>query len=70
MQPKLNGFTPEECSVWTYYISKEREEFEWDPYFVLLIAFLEAKGIRGRVALCKVFRAAFSHSRWSEIILG
>jgi len=69
MQPKLKGFTPEECSVWTYYIPKEREEFEWDLYFVLLVAFLEAKGIRGCVALGKVFRAAFSHSRWSEIIL-
>ena len=70
MQPKLKGFIPEECSVWTYYIPKEREEFEWDLYFVLLVAFLEAKGIRGRVALGKVSRASFSHSRWSEIILG
>jgi len=70
MQPGLKGFTPEECSVWTYYIPKEREESEWDLYFVLLVVFLEAKGIRGRVALGKVFRATFSHSRWSEIIFG
>jgi len=35
-----------------------------------VVAFLEAKGIRGRVALGKVFRASFSHSRWSEIVLG
>lgn len=63
IQPKLKGFTPEECSVWTYYIPKEREESEWDLYFVLLVAFLEAKGIWGRVALGKVFKAEFSHSK-------
>ena len=50
--------------------SPTTEESEWDLYFVLLVAFLEAKRIWGRVALGKVFRAAFSHSRWSEIILG
>ncbi|KAJ5732742.1 hypothetical protein N7493_004223 [Penicillium malachiteum] len=30
-------FTMEECPAWTYYIPKERDESEWDLYYVLLL---------------------------------
>ena len=62
------AFTREECDVWTYYTPKEREQSEWDLYFVLLV---ERKGVKWeRVALGKVFKAAFAISEWKEIILG
>ena len=31
------SFTIQECPIWTYYISKERDESEWDFSFVLLL---------------------------------
>jgi hypothetical protein len=31
------AFTKEECDVWTYYVLKERENSEWDLYYVLLV---------------------------------
>ena len=63
------AFTQDECDVWTYYIPKEREQSEWDLYYVLLV---ERKGgMRWeRVALGKVFRAAFADAEWKEIVLG
>ena len=62
------AFTRDECDVWTYYTPKEREQSEWDLYFVLLV---ERKGVKWeRVALGKVFKAAFAISEWKEIILG
>ena len=62
------AFTREECDVWTYYTPKEREQSEWDLYFVLLV---ERKGVKWeRVALGKVFKAAFAMSEWKEIIMG
>ena len=63
------AFTQEECDVWTYYIPKEREQSEWDFYYVLLV---ERKGgMRWeRVALGKAFRAAFADAEWKEIVLG
>ena len=63
------GFTKDECDVWTYYIPKEREQSEWDLYYVLLI---ERKHDMKweRVALGKAFRAAFAHAEWKEIVLG
>ena len=62
------AFTRDECDVWTYYTPKEREQSEWDLYFVLLV---ERKGVKWeRVALGKVFKAAFAMSEWKEIILG
>ncbi|KAJ4248729.1 hypothetical protein NW762_012567 [Fusarium torreyae] len=66
-------FTEEEFPDWTYYIPKERIESEWDLYFVLLVEFYPEEGIYRRVALGKVFKAAFTHSieeEWKEIILG
>lgn len=62
------AFTQAECDVWTYYTPKEREQSEWELYFVLLV---ERKGVKWeRVALGKVFKAAFANSEWKEIILG
>ncbi|RSL64785.1 hypothetical protein CEP54_004599 [Fusarium duplospermum] len=65
-------FTKEEFPDWTYYIPKERIESEWDLYFVLLVESFPEEGIYRRVALGKVFKAAFTHSEdeWKEIILG
>ncbi|RSM19917.1 hypothetical protein CDV31_001277 [Fusarium ambrosium] len=64
--------TEEEFPDWTYYIPKERIESEWDLYFVLLVESFPEEGIYRRVALGKVFKAAFTHSEdeWKEIILG
>ena len=63
------AFTQEECDVWTYYIPKEREQSEWDLYYVLLIE--RKNDMRWeRVALGKAFRAAFANADWKEIILG
>ncbi|MCJ1454643.1 hypothetical protein MMC28_004996 [Mycoblastus sanguinarius] len=61
-------FTQEECDIWTYYIPKERDQSEWDLYYVLLIERRQAKW--ERVALGKVFKPAFANSEWREIILG
>jgi Heterokaryon incompatibility protein (HET) len=62
------AFTQEECDIWTYYIPKGRDQSEWDLYYVLLV---ECMGLKWqRVALGKVFKAAFSNAEWKEIILG
>lgn len=66
------NFSDEENDTWTYYIPKERDQSEWDLYYVLLV---EHKGsIAHRVGLGKVFQEAFSNSclpglEWKEIIL-
>lgn len=64
------GFTLEECPVWNYYITKEREDSEWDVYFVLLLERNNERALWERVALGKVFKAAFGDSKWDEIKLG
>lgn len=66
------AFTKEECDVWTYYVPKERENSEWDLYYVFLVQ--QRDRIWYRVALGKVFKASFENAaqqkRWREIILG
>ncbi|KAK7757001.1 hypothetical protein SLS62_001017 [Diatrype stigma] len=64
------AFTPEECPVWTYYIPKEREESEWDVYFVMLLQQNAERGLWERAGLGKVFKAAFREQWWDEIKLG
>jgi hypothetical protein len=66
------AFTKDEFPDWTYYIPKERAESEWDLFFVLLVEYYPVEGFYRRVALGKVFKAAFelSNDEWSEIILG
>ena len=63
------AFTKDECDVWTYYIPKEREQSEWDLYYVLLVE--RKDNMRWeRVALGKAFKAGFADAEWKEIILG
>lgn len=66
------SFSQQEFPVWTYYLPKERVESEWDLFFVLLVEPFPEEGIYRRVALGKVFQAAFTQSpdEWKEIILG
>ncbi|KAK5467513.1 hypothetical protein LTS15_000486 [Exophiala xenobiotica] len=69
---EAKSFSQEECPVWTYYIPKERHESEWDVFYVLLVKYHPKSAVWQRVALGKVFRAAFSFGEdgWQEIILG
>ncbi|KAJ9499821.1 hypothetical protein H2202_004811 [Exophiala xenobiotica] len=69
---EAKSFSDEECPVWTYYIPKERHESEWDVFYVLLVKYHPKSAVWQRVALGKVFRAAFSFGEdgWQEIILG
>jgi hypothetical protein len=60
-------FTDAECGTWSYYIPKEREESEWDLFFVLLIAWSDGRW--ERVGLGKVFKEAFRDATWKEIVL-
>lgn len=66
------AFTREECPVWNYYIPKERDESDWDLYYVLLLRRDGDRGVWERVALGKVFKAAFSPrvANWEEVKLG
>ncbi|KAK4237581.1 hypothetical protein C8A03DRAFT_34433 [Achaetomium macrosporum] len=65
------SFTRDECPIWTYYIPKERDESAWDIYFVLLLQRNHERGLCQRVALGKVFKAAFDRdSSWDEVKLG
>lgn len=64
------GFTAEEFPVWNYYITKAREDSEWDLYFVLLLERNNERALWERVGLGKVFKAAFKGSVWREIKLG
>ncbi|KAI2462737.1 heterokaryon incompatibility protein-domain-containing protein [Annulohypoxylon bovei var. microspora] len=64
------AFTMDECPIWTYYIPKEREESQWDLYYILLLERDNERCLWERVALGKVFRTAFEKASWSEIKLG
>jgi hypothetical protein len=67
---EAKNFTCEECEVWTYYIPKERDQSEWDLYYVLLVEERDSI-VKQRVALGKVFRAAFENTQtWEEVVLG
>jgi Heterokaryon incompatibility protein (HET) len=59
---------------WTYYIPREREQAEWQLFYVLLVT-KHPNGISYREGLGKVFQEAFAKSHlpgkeWKEIILG
>ncbi|GAB1316997.1 hypothetical protein MFIFM68171_07207 [Madurella fahalii] len=64
------GFTEGECPVWNYYIPKEKEESEWDLCFVMLLGRNRERALWERVAVGKVFQAAFGDAVWDEIKLG
>jgi hypothetical protein len=57
---EAKNFTREEFPDWTYYLPKERDESEWDLFFVLLIEDSPEEGFYRRIALGKVFKAAFT----------
>ena len=66
-------FAPDEYNSWMYYIPKEKEQSEWDLYYVLLIEVKDE--IAYRVGLGKVYKEAFANScreepQWKEFILG
>ena len=66
---EAKAFMKDECDVWTYYIEKEREQSEWDLFYVLLIE--REENMRWeRVALGKAFKKAFADAEWKEIVLG
>ncbi|KUI72062.1 hypothetical protein VM1G_11837 [Cytospora mali] len=67
---EAKSFTREECPVWTFYVPKEREESQWDLFYVLLLERDEEHCWWERVALGKVFKAAFETAVWDEIQLG
>ncbi|KAK7934701.1 hypothetical protein PG985_000196 [Apiospora marii] len=62
--------TEYECPVWNYYIPKEREESEWDLYYVMMLERNHERALWERVAIGKVFQAAFRDATWDEIKLG
>ncbi|KAK0707287.1 heterokaryon incompatibility protein-domain-containing protein [Lasiosphaeris hirsuta] len=64
------GLTADECPVWSYYIPKEKDESEWDLYFVMIVDRNRERALWERVAVGKVFQAAFSDAVWDEIKLG
>ena len=66
---EAKAFTKDECDTWAYYIPKEREQSEWDLYYVLLIERKDDMKWE-RVALGKVFKRAYSNAQWTEIVLG
>ncbi|ROV91020.1 hypothetical protein VSDG_07690 [Cytospora chrysosperma] len=66
---EARSFTMEECPMWTYYVPKERGESQWDLFYVLLLERDEEQCWWERVALGKVFKAAFETAKWAEIQL-
>lgn len=67
---EAKSFTMDECPVWTYYVPKERGESQWDLFYVLLLERHEEHCWWERVALGKVFKAAFETADLAEIQLG
>ncbi|KAK1969091.1 HET-domain-containing protein [Colletotrichum sublineola] len=65
---EAKSFTAAECREWTYYVPKERDQSEWDLFYVLLI---ERRDERWeRVGVGKVFKEAFRVLKQKEIMLG
>lgn len=66
-------FTEEECETWSYYVPLDRQQSEWNLYYVMLVE--SQDGVHYRVGVGKVFKSAFQRgargsSRWEEIVLG
>ncbi|KAL9113464.1 MAG: hypothetical protein Q9227_002505 [Pyrenula ochraceoflavens] len=64
------SFTKDECPLWNYYVPKEREDSEWDLYYVLMLRRNRERALWERVALGKIFQAAFTDAKWYEVKLG
>jgi hypothetical protein len=70
---EAKNFSPEEFDGWTYYIPKEREESEWDLWYVLLVEKIDDVVVK-RMGLGKVFQDAFENScspgkEWREFVM-
>ncbi|KAK0747230.1 heterokaryon incompatibility protein-domain-containing protein [Apiosordaria backusii] len=64
------NLTQEECPAWNYYIPKEKDESEWDLFYVMLLERNQERALWERVGVGKVFQAAFGDAAWDEIKLG
>ncbi|KAK2039714.1 HET-domain-containing protein [Colletotrichum somersetense] len=65
---EAKSFSAAECREWTYYVPKERDQSEWDLFYVLLV---ERRDERWeRVGVGKVFKEAFRGREQKEIMLG
>jgi hypothetical protein len=68
---EAKSFTDEECRNWTHYIAKDRDEVEWDLFYVLLVQRDMDSLVMERVGIGKVFKEAFDlKDNWHEIKLG
>jgi hypothetical protein len=70
---EAKDFTPEEFHGWTYYITKERDESEWDLWYVLIVEKIDDVVVR-KMGLGKIFQEAFENScspgkEWKEFIM-
>jgi hypothetical protein len=70
---EAKNFSTEEFDGWTYYIPKEKEESEWDLWYVLLVEKIDDVVVK-RMGLGKVFQDAFENScspgkEWREFIM-
>ncbi|KAJ9150280.1 HET-domain-containing protein [Pleurostoma richardsiae] len=69
---EAKSFTDEECVHWAHYIAKDRDEIEWDLFYVLLIEYNSKRLLWERVGLGKIFQQAFDWDQesWTELTLG
>jgi hypothetical protein len=70
---EARDFSMEEHDTWTYYVSRDRVDSEWDIYYVLLLV-KDSENISERIGLGKVYKDAFkkileSGSKWREFAL-
>ena len=73
---EARGFDEEEVGKegWNYYIPKDREESEWDLWYVLLVEKVDSVVVRRVGSPGKVFQEAFENScvpgkEWREFIM-
>lgn len=72
---EARDFAVEELGTWTYYISEDRQDSEWDLYFALLIVWDEEHTVAERLGVAKIFQKAFDSGSyepmkaWREIAL-
>ena len=64
---EAKNFTKNECKSWSYYIPKERDQSEWDLFYVLLIQWKSGKW--EGVGSGKVFKESFKGASWKEIMM-
>lgn len=70
---EAKDFAPDEFDGWTYYVPKERDQREWDLWYVLLVEKVDDVVVK-RAGLGKIFQEAFQNSyapgkEWKEFIM-